>query len=100
MYIYRNINKKNENNQINTEFKNFINNTFTQKIKQLNYDDNHIPFSLLKKFTAIIFALTLPYLAIEYFKQQKKENNDDNIRYDIIIPVKINDVNPLPSSIL
>lgn len=95
MYIYRNINKKNENNQINTEFKNFINNTFTQKIKQLNYDDNHIPFSLLKKFTAIIFALTLPYLAIEYFKQQKKENNDDNIRYDIIIPVKINDVNKL-----
>ena len=91
MYI-----KKNENIQkLNIEFTNFINSYSIEKINQLNYDDNYISFLLLKKLMTIIFALTLPYFYIEYIKKKKNENNDDNIKYDIIIPVNINDVNKL-----
>ena len=91
MYI-----KKNENIQkLNIEFTNFINSYSIEKINQLNYDDNYISFLLLKKLMTIIFALTLPYFYIEYITKKKNENNDDNIKYDIIIPVNINDVNKL-----
>lgn len=91
MYI-----KKNENIQkLNIEFTNFINSYSIEKKNQLNYDDNYISFLLLKKLMTIIFALTLPYFYIEYITKKKNENNDDNIKYDIIIPVNINDVNKL-----
>ena len=91
MYI-----KKNENIQkLNIEFTNFINSYSIEKINQLNYAHNHTSFLLLKKLMTIIFALTLPYFYIEYITKIKNENNDDNIKYDIIIPVNINDVNKL-----
>ena len=90
--MYKKINKNNQ--KLNIDF-NFINSPTIEKIKQFNYNDNYISFKLLKKFTTIIFALILHYFTIEYFKQQKNENNDDNIKYDIIIPVSINDANKL-----
>lgn len=75
--------------------KRFINSISNEKIKQLNYDDIYISFLLLIKFATIIFVLTLPYFTLEYINQQKNENKDDNVKYDIIIPVNINDVNTL-----